>query len=454
MPGTDNLGGTNMVILTLNCGSSSAKYQVYDWDKKDVIGVGIVERIGQEESNLEQKAPGKEDYEARKHCPDHKVAVEWIMETLVDPDHGCLKDMSAIKAVGHRMVHGAETFTKSVIVNDEVLSMMESVNQLAPLHNPANLTGIRAAQEVLPDVPHCAVMDTAWHQTMPSTSFMYALPYDWYTEHKVRRYGFHGTSYVYTAKRAAVLLGKDPMETNLIIAHIGNGSSICAVKNGVSYDTSMGMTPLEGLMMGTRSGDMDPAIVTYMMGQKNLSPEEMDSTLNKKSGILGVTEKYIDRRDVHSRAEEGDKQCLLAQDMETYRIRKYVGAYYAALGKVDAIVFTAGVGEMNPIYRLKSLRGLEAMGIKIDEKKNAISRTRNGETCISTDDSPVKIYVIPTDEELVMTEDAFALMNGSYDVHTSFTYSFQSPGYKNKAREAALPGDIAKNPGLEEILVS
>jgi len=441
-----------MVILTLNCGSSSAKYQVYDWDKKDVIGIGIVERIGQEESNIEQKAPGKEDYEARKHCPDHKVAVEWIMDTLVDPDHGCMKDMSSIRAVGHRMVHGAETFTKSVIVDDDVLAMMESVNQLAPLHNPANLTGIRAAQEVLPDVPHCAVMDTAWHQTMPDTSFMYALPYEWYKEHKVRRYGFHGTSYVYTAKRAAVLLGKDPMKTNLIIAHIGNGSSICAVKDGKSYDTSMGMTPLEGLVMGTRSGDMDPAIVTYMMGQKNMSPGEMDSTLNKKSGILGVTGEYIDRRDVHSNAEAGNKRCLLAQDMETYRIRKYIGAYYAALGRVDAIVFTAGVGEMNPIYRWKSLQGLDAMGIKIDEEKNAVSRSRNAETCISTDDSAVKVFVIPTDEELVMTEDAFALMNGSYDVHTSFSYTFQSPDYRNKARDAALPGDIAKNPGLKGIL--
>ncbi len=441
-----------MVILTLNCGSSSAKYQVYDWDRKDVLGVGIVERIGQKESNLEQKTPGQDDYEALKNCPDHKAAVAWIMQTLVDPDHGCIKDMSLIGAVGHRMVHGAETFTKSVIVNEEVLSEMESVNQLAPLHNPANLTGIRAAQEVLPDVPHCAIMDTAWHQTMPSTSFMYAVPYDWYKEHKVRRYGFHGTSYIYTAKRASVLLGKDPMKTNLIIAHIGNGSSICAVKDGKSYDTSMGMTPLEGLMMGTRSGDMDPAIVTYMMHQKNLSPAEMDSTLNKKSGILGITGKYIDRRDVHTQAENGNEQCLLAQDMETYRIRKYVGAYLAAVGRIDAIVFTAGVGEMNPTYRWKSLRGLDALGIKIDEKKNTISRSRNAETCISTDDSPVKIYVIPTDEELVMTEDSYALMQGTYDVHTSFTYSFQSPDYRNKARDAALPADIAKNPDLEGIL--
>ncbi len=442
-----------MVILTLNCGSSSAKYQVYDWDNKDVIGVGIVERIGQEISNIEQKAPDKDDYEYQKSCPDHKAAVAWIMQTLVDPDHGCMKDMSSIKAVGHRMVHGAEAFTKSVIVNDEVLADFESFNQLAPLHNPANITGIRAAQEVLPDIPHCAIMDTAWHQTMPATSYMYALPYNWYKEHKVRRYGFHGTSYIYTAKRASVLLGKDPMKTNLIIAHIGNGSSICAVKDGKSYDTSMGMTPLEGLMMGTRSGDIDPAIVTYMMQQENLTPDAMDSTLNKKSGVLGITEKFIDRRDVHAGVEKGDERCTLAQDLETYRIRKYVGAYYAAVGRLDAIVFTAGVGEMNPTYRWKSLKGLEALGIKIDEKKNAVSRSRNAETCISTDNSPVKVFVIPTDEELVMTEDAYALMNGTYDVHTSFTYSFQSPDYRNKTRDAALPGDIAKTPELEGILI-
>ncbi|MCG8452105.1 MAG: acetate kinase [Spirochaetales bacterium] len=441
-----------MVILTLNCGSSSAKYQVYDWDKKDVLGVGLVERIGQEGANLEHKAPGKGEFETTKDCPNHESAVAWIMETLVHPSHGCLTTMDDIKAVGHRVVHGGETFTKSVIVDEKVLADLEAVSHLAPLHNPANLTGIRAAQAVLPNVPHCAVMDTAWHQTMPATSYMYALPYDWYQNENVRRYGFHGTSYIYTAKRASVLLGKDPMKTNLVIAHIGNGASMCAVKDGKGYDTSMGMTPLEGLVMGTRSGDMDPAIVSYMMKSRNMSPAEMDSTLNKKSGILGITEQFIDRRDVFAGVEKGDERCQLAMDMEAYRIRKYVGAYYAAVGRLDAIVFTAGVGEMNPLYRLKSLEGLEALGIKIDPERNAASRSRNAETRISTDDSPVAVYVIPTDEELVMTEDAYALMNGSYDVHTSFEYSFQSADYSNKARDAALPGDIAKNPALEGVL--
>jgi acetate kinase len=329
---------------------------------------------------------------------------------------------------------------------------MEAVNKLAPLHNPANITGIRAAQQVLPNVPHCAVMDTAWHQTMPATSYMYALPYSWYKNHKVRRYGFHGTSYIYTSKRASVLLGKKPSETNLIIAHIGNGSSICAVKNGVSYDTSMGMTPLEGLVMGTRCGDMDPAVVTYMQDQQGLSASEMDSILNKKSGVLGITEKFIDRRDVQTGAESGDERCILARDMETYRIKKYIGAYFAALGRLDAVVFTAGVGEMNPTYRMKTLQGLEEMGIVIDQKKNAVSRSRNAETCISADNSKIKVFVIPTDEELVMTEDAYALTNGTYDVHTSFTYSFQSRDYRNKARDAALANDILKNPELKGIL--
>ncbi|MDC7240473.1 MAG: acetate kinase [Spirochaetales bacterium] len=441
-----------MVILTLNCGSSSAKFQVYDWDNKEVLGVGMIERIGQEMSNIEHKPLGKDEYEEEQPCPTHKEAVEWVLKTILDKDHGCISDISEIKAVGHRVVHGGEAFKKSVIVDDEVLKTIEELNHLAPLHNPANILGIQGAMQVLPDVTHCAVMDTAWHQTMPSLSFMYALPYEWYEENNVRRYGFHGTSYLYTAKRASVLLGKDPAKTNVIIAHIGNGASMCAVKDGKGYDTSMGMTPLEGLMMGTRSGDIDPAIVTYMMNEKKLSTSEMDSILNKKSGVLGVSKTIVDRRDIQAGVDKGDEICTLTQDMEAYRIKKYIGSYYAALGHVDAIVFTAGVGEMNPTYRRKSLSGLENMGIIIDEKKNAASVSRNCETCISADDSPVKVFVIPTDEELVMTEDTYALMNGTYDVHTNYNYYFQSKDYKNKARERALPGNIEKNPALKDII--
>ncbi len=441
-----------MVILTLNCGSSSAKFQVYDWDKKEVLGVGMVERIGQEMSNIEHKPLDKPEYEAEKPCPTHKEAIEWIISTILDPQVGCISDMSEIKAVGHRVLHGGEEFKQSVIINDDVLKTFKSLFHLGPLHMPANIMGVEAAQQVMPDVPHCAVMDTAWHQTMPNYAYMYALPYEWYKKHNVRRYGFHGTSYVYTAKRASVLLGKDPHKTNVIICHIGNGASICAVKDGKCYDTSMGLTPLEGLMMGTRCGDIDPAIVPFIMENENLSPKEMDSIMNKKSGVLGITEKYIDRRDVYAGYQEGDERCTLALEMECYKIRKYIGAYSAAIGKVDAIVFTAGVGEMNPVYRAKTLENLENMGIKLDAEKNAASVTRNAETCISADDSPVKVFVIPTDEELVMTEDTYALMNGTYDVHTNYTYYFQSKEYKNKARERALPGNLEKNPALKAVI--
>jgi len=443
-----------MVILTLNCGSSSAKFQVYDWDLKEVLGVGIVERIGLEMSNIEHKPLDKPEFEEKKVCPDHKTAIEWIIKTILDADHGCISDINEIKAVGHRVLHGGEIVKKSTIVDDEALKVFESLNHLGPLHNPANIQGIRAAREVLPAVPHCAVMDTAWHQTMPPHAYMYALPYEWYKKHNVRRYGFHGTSYLYTAKRASVLLGKKPSETNLIIAHIGNGASMCAVKDGKGYDTSMGMTPLEGLIMGTRCGDIDPAIIPYMMKETVMDASEMDSMLNKKSGVLGITENFVDRRDIQAGVDKGDETCTLAQDMEAYRIRKYIGSYYAAIGRVDAIVFTAGVGEMNPTYRLKSLKGLENMGIILDEKKNAASVTRNCETCISADNSPVKVFVIPTDEELVMTEDTYALMNGTYDIHTNYTYYFQDADYANKARERALPANLEKNPALKDIIAT
>jgi acetate kinase len=360
--------------------------------------------------------------------------------------------MSVIKAVGHRLVHGGDKLTKSVLVTPEVIETIRSMNDLAPLHNPANLTGIEAAQNVLPNVPHCAVMDTAWHQTMPDTSFMYAIPYEWYEKYGARRYGFHGTSFLYTAKRASVLLHKKPADTNVIIAHIGNGASICAVKNGKCFDTSMGLTPLEGLVMGSRSGDVDPALPFYIMRKTGMNAAEMDTALNKKAGLLGVTGKYTDRRDVQTAIEGGDKRAQLAHDMECYRLKKYFGAYIAAIGKIDAIVFTAGVGEFGDQVREKSCSGLEHLGIKLDKDKNKLARTRNAETCIATDDSPIKIFVIPTDEELVMTEDAYALMKGTYDVHTNFTYSFQSPGYVNKARAEGLKANLAKNPALAKII--
>lgn len=441
-----------MVILTLNCGSSSAKYQVYDWENKDVLASGVVERVTQDGSAITHNAKGKDEYVKEQPCPTHKEAIELIIETITNSNVGVITDMSVIKAVGHRVLHGGDKFTKSVIVNPEVLEQFRSVQDLGPLHNPANIMGIEAAQKVLPDVPHCAIMDTAWHQTMPDTSFMYAIPYEWYEKYSARRYGFHGTSFLYTAKRASVLLHKKPEDTNVIIAHIGNGASMCAVKNGKCFDTTMGITPLEGLVMGTRSGDCDPALPFYIMRKTGMTASEMDTALNKKSGLLGITGKYVDRRDVQSALEAGDKRALLAQNMECYRLKKYFGAYIAAMGPVDAIVFTAGVGEFSPMIREKTCAGLEHLGIKIDPEKNKMARTRNAETLISADDSKVKIYVIPTDEELVMTEDAYALMKGTYDVHTNFTYSFQSPDYVNKARAEGLKKDLAKNPDLEKII--
>ncbi|MBN1525047.1 MAG: acetate kinase [Spirochaetales bacterium] len=441
-----------MIILTLNCGSSSVKYQVYDWQEKLVIAKGLVERVGTAESVIEHQSRGKEEVTRTQSCPSHKEAIQLMISLLLDRQVGALSDITVIQAVGHRVVHGADRFAKSIIITPDILDMFREVSDLSPLHNPANIMGIEAAQAVLPDVPHCAIMDTAWHQTMPDFAYTYPLPYEWYTDYRVRKYGFHGTSLLYVAKRAAVLLKKKPRETNCISLHIGNGVSANAVKNGISVDTSMGLTPLEGLVMGTRCGDIDPAIPFYIMNKTGLAPKDVETILNKKSGILGVTQKYIDRRDVVSAARTGDPQARLAIDIESYRIKKYIGAYTAALGSVDALVFTAGVGEMNPPIRQKSLEGLESLGIVVDPQKNALSRTRNAETEISAPNSKVRIFVIPTDEEMVMTEDTHALLTGTYDVHTNFTYSFQSPDYRNKLRDEAFIQDCEKSPGLKNIV--
>jgi acetate kinase len=441
-----------MIILTLNCGSSSVKYRVFDWARKEILSDGIVQRVGTPGSFIEHYGKNKGTIRRDHACPNHRVAIELITSLLLDKDAGVLEDINLIKAVGHRVVHGGEKFFKSVIINDDALEIFEEVEDLSPLHNPANIMGIRAAMELLPNIPHCAVMDTAWHQTMPPHVFTYALPYEWYKEFHVRRYGFHGTSLLYVAKRAAVLLGKDPRKCNLISLHIGNGVSANAVRDGVSLDTSMGLTPLEGLVMGTRSGDMDPAICFYIMRKTGMNAEEMETTLNKKSGVLGITQRFIDRRDVVKAAEEGDQQALLAIEVESYRLRKYIGAYYAALGRVDAVIFTAGVGEMNPVYREKALEGLDELGIVMDKEKNRLSRTRNAETVISADGSRVKVFVIPTDEEMVMTEDTYALLNGIYDVHTRFTYSFQQRDYVNPSRQLALAQELKNNPDLKRII--
>ncbi|MDR1904570.1 MAG: acetate kinase [Treponema sp.] len=441
-----------MVILTLNCGSSSAKYQVYDWDKKDVLAVGIVEKVTLGGSFISHKVKGKDEYTVNHDCPTHTDAVDLIIKTLTDKERGVITDMSVIKAVGHRVLHGGDKFTKSVIVDEAAMNAFNEVKDLGPLHNPANIMGIEAARKVLPNAPHCAVMDTAWHQTMPPEVFLYAVPYEWYEKYSVRKYGFHGTSFLYTAKRASVLLGRKPADTNLIICHLGNGSSVNAVKNGCSFDTSMGITPLEGLIMGTRSGDADMAMPFYVMRKTGMSASDMENALNKKSGLLGITGKYADRRDIQKAKLDGDKRAELAQDMEAHRVKKYIGAYQAVLGRVDALVFTAGVGEFAFFMRKKILEGLEGIGIVYDPHKNELSHTRNTETIISKPESKIPIYIIPTDEELVMTEDAYALTAGTYDVHTKFVYSFQSKDYVNKGRAEGLKEELVKNPELASII--
>jgi len=441
-----------MIILTLNCGSSSAKYQVYDWENKDVLAVGIVEKVTIGGSFITHKAKGKEEIIFNQDCPTHTDAIDLIIKTITSKEMGVIKSMSEIQAVGHRVVHGGDKFTKSVIVDKAAMEAFTAMQDLSPLHNPANIMGIEAAKKVLPDAPHCAVMDTAWHQTMPPENFMYAVPTEWYEKYQVRRYGFHGTSFLYTAKRAAILLGQDPFKTNVIICHLGNGASINAVKDGLSFDTSMGMTPLEGLIMGTRSGDVDPSLAFYVMRKTGMSVSEIENALNKKSGLLGLTGKLTDRRDIQAAAVAGDKEALRAQYIEAHHVKKYIGGYQAVLGRVDALVFTAGVGEFAWFMREKYLNGLEGIGVVFDPRKNKISCTRNTETLISKPESKIPVFVIPTDEELVMTEDAFALMKGTYDTHTHFTYSFQSKNYVNKGRAEGLVHDLEKHPELAEII--
>jgi acetate kinase len=435
-----------MKILVLNCGSSSAKYMVFDWDKQDIICKGIVERVTIGGSFCEHEATGRDKVKIERDCPTHKEAVNLILELLLHPEYGVLKSIKEIDAVGHRVVHGGDKFAKSVRIDAEVLKGFKEIQDLAPLHNPPNILGIEAALSVMPDVPHMAVLDTAWHQTMKPEQFMYALPYEWYEKYRARRYGFHGTSLLYVAKRAAVLLGKDPFDVNVISLHIGNGGSANAVKKGVSFDTSMGFTPQDGLVMGTRAGDHDATLDFYMMKKLNLSLKDIDTFLNKKSGLLGITGQYTDRRDVLAAMSNGDARAKLAFEMECYRIKKYIGAYAAALGGVDAIVWTAGVGEMSPDIRAHAMEGLEFMGIKLDSEKNAAAHTRNAEFDISAIDSKVKIFVIPTDEELVFVEDVVALLEGRYDEHTKFHYTFENRAYVNKMRQEELAKQVQKHP--------
>ena len=393
----------DLKILVINAGSSSLKYQLFDMKDESVLCSGIVERIGLAGSRLVHKAKGKK-YSLEQEVKDHKVALKIVLDTLVDPEKGVMKSMDEIDAVGHRVVHGGEAFSGSVLIDKKVMKALEDNIQLAPLHNPPNIMGIKAAQELLPNVPHVGTFDTAFHQTLSKKAYLYAIPIRYYAKYKIRRYGFHGTSHFYVSNRTASILGKPIEELKIITCHIGNGSSIAAVKYGKSIDTSMGFTPLEGLVMGTRSGDLDPAIVTFLQEKEALSYKQINDVLNKESGVFGLANGLSsDMRDIENAAlEDHNEGAKIALDIYDYRIAKYIGAYAAAMNGVDAITFTAGVGENSPYTRMDVCSYLEFLGIKIDEDKN---KGRGKEVVISTDDSKVKVLVVPTNEELVIARD-------------------------------------------------
>ncbi len=419
-----------MYILALNCGSSSLKYQVFDADTKKPVVSGNVEKIGLPDSFVTQKYPDGAKQRKETSMPNHNEALSVVLTMLREASI----DLTQIKGVGHRVVMGGDKFASSVKINDEVIKTIEELSPIAPLHNPPALMGIVTAQQLLPNATQVAVFDTAFHQTMPDYAYRYAVPNAWYKELGVRRYGFHGTSHLYVSKRAASILGKPADKCNLITLHIGSGASATAIRGGVSVDTSLGMTPLAGLTMGTRPGDLDPGVVLYVMNRLQLTPDQMQKHLNKDSGLMGLTECYADRRDVEENKDSNDK-CRLAIEMEAHNVKKYIGAFMAELGHTDALVFTAGVGENDDFLREKFCTGLEELGVKLDKEKNAAALARKGvdDAIISTPDSRVKILMIATNEELVIVEDTLAIMNGTYNPnHLQMAYSFANNAQNTK----------------------
>lgn len=396
-----------MNILVINCGSSSLKFQLINSESEGVLAKGLCERIGID-GKLTYQPEGGEKTTSDKAMPTHTEAIQFVIDALTDEKTGVVKSLDEINAVGHRVVHGGEKFASSVVIDDEVLKAIEECNDLAPLHNPANLIGINACRELMPGVPMVAVFDTAFHQTMPSKAYMYGLPYEYYEKYKVRRYGFHGTSHSFVSKRVAELVGKAYDETKTIVCHLGNGASICAVENGKSVDTSMGLTPLEGLVMGTRSGDIDPAIMEFLATKENLDIAGLMNVLNKKSGVYGLSNNLSsDFRDLSEAAADGNEIAELALDVFAYRVAKYVGSYTAAMNGVDNIVFTAGIGENSAIVRTMVCKYLGYLGIEIDEELNG---KRGQEIIISTPESKVKVLVVPTNEELAIARETVALV--------------------------------------------
>ena len=395
-----------MKVLVINCGSSSLKYQLIDSRSEEVLAAGLCERIGID-GRMTHTPSGGDTVVKNDPLPDHGAAIQSVLSALTDKAHGVISSLSEIGAVGHRLVHGGEKFAASVIINDEVIAEVEACNDLAPLHNPANLIGVRACRQIMPDVPMVGVFDTAFHQTMPPKAYLYGIPHQYYQEHKVRRYGFHGTSHNYVSQRVHHLAELDPDNSRVIVCHLGNGASVTAVKNGKSVDTSMGLTPLEGLIMGTRSGDLDPGVIEYIAKKEHMTLEEVLKVLNKESGVLGLSGVSSDFRDLAEAMEQGNEQAAVAVEAFCYRVAKHIGAYTAALNGVDAIVFTAGIGENAAHIRSMICEYLGFLGITIDEEKNAV---RGKETEISTPDSKVSVFVIPTNEELAIARETAALL--------------------------------------------
>lgn len=391
-----------MKVLVVNCGSSSLKYQLFNMEDESVLAKGLVDRIGLPGSVLNHQPTAKPKVSLTAEIENHTIAIKMVLEALADSEHGVVSCIEEIDAIGHRVVHGAEKFSDSVLISPAVLAALDEFTELAPLHNPPNIDGINACAAILPKVPQVGVFDTAFHQTMPPYAFLYGLPYEAYKKYGVRRYGFHGTSHKYVSQRAAEMMGGHMSSLRIITCHLGNGASITAIKNGKSIDTSMGFTPLQGLVMGTRCGDIDPAIIPYLMRKENMGPDEINTYLNKKSGVLGLSGISSDFRDLEEAADKGNERAQLAIDVFAYTVRKYIGSYAAAMGGVDAIVFTAGLGENSPSMRDHICNGLEFLGTRIDAIKNA---GRGKEQEISADGAKVKIFVIPTNEELVIARD-------------------------------------------------
>ena len=396
-----------MKVLVINCGSSSLKYQLIDMATEESLAQGLVERIGIEGSVLTQKVEGKDKYIVKEEMKDHKDAIRLVLEALVDENNGVIKSMDEISAVGHRVVHGGEKYKESVVINDEVKANIEECFKLAPLHNPANMIGIKACEELMPNTPMVAVFDTAFHGTMPEDAYLYALPYELYEKHGIRKYGFHGTSHKYVSARIAELLGKPVEELKTVVCHLGQGASLCAVKGGKSVDTTMGLTPLGGIPMCARSGDLDPSIVTYLMKKENLTPDEMELILNKESGILGLSGVSADFRDIEAEAAKGNKRAELAISAYAYKVAQYIAQYIVSLGGLDTIVFTAGIGENQYNARRRICENLKCFGVEIDEAKNHEFRD---EGRISSPNSKVEVWVVPTNEELMIARETMELV--------------------------------------------